>query len=71
MKVITNHAPARCDKCAWAGIVGDLDIAVALQTRLDEGEEYSPFQCPRCASLVYTFTQHKKSGKYRPGKRRP
>lgn len=71
MKVIRNTSPARCDKCAWAGTVYDLDLAVNLQTRLDEGADYTPFQCPRCGALVYSLCEEKRSGKKTTKRRGP
>lgn len=63
MKIITNKSPARCDECSWAGTVTDLDLAENLQERLNEGAEYTPFQCPTCGALVYRLSGGKTSGK--------
>ena len=56
MKVIINTSPARCDECGWAGLVADLKLAKGLQTRLDEGADYTPFECPKCGVLVYSLS---------------
>ena len=63
MKVITNTSPAKCDNCHFTGIVSDLDLATGLQARLDEGADYTPFQCPLCGALVYSLSHAKTSGK--------
>ncbi len=71
MKVITNISPAHCNGCGWVGVVADLNLATGLQTRLDEGADYTPFECPKCGALVYNLSDAKTSGKKMRGRQEP